>query len=176
MIATLLFVTLLSPSAFACQEHAAAAKKKTNLLASTTIVKGALPESPGKAYGQGVTLTAEPISLKEALQRQTELAGKDILVKAEVGQVCQSKGCWFMLKEGDAQVRVTFKDYSFFVPKDSAKQMALVQGRIFEKEISAAEARHYAKDAGQPKEEVKKITEGTKSPWFEATGLTLKKI
>jgi len=176
MINSLLLAALLSPSSFACPEHAAAAAKKPKLLASTKMVKGSLPDSPGKSYGKGVTLAAEPISLKEAIKRQAEFDGKDILVKAEVGQVCQSKGCWIVLKDGDAQVRVTFKDYSFFVPKDSAKQMAVVQGRIFEKEISPAEARHYAKDAGQPKEEVKKITEGSKAPWFEATGLTLKKI
>jgi hypothetical protein len=73
-------------------------------------------------------------------------------------------------------VRVTFKDYSFFVPKDSAKAEALVQGKIFEKKISAAEARHYAKDEGKPAAEVKKIKEGSVSPWFEASGIKLDRV
>lgn len=174
MISLILTAIFLSPSALACAEHEAAAAAKPKLLASAKMVKGSLPEAESKSFGKGVTLAETPISLSEALKRKTELAGKDILVKAEVAQVCQSKGCWLTLKDGSQEVRVTFKDYSFFVPKDSAKREAVVQGKIFDKEISAAEARHYAKDAGQPESEVKKITEGAKSPWFEATGLSMK--
>jgi len=177
-----LTLALFSPVTQACENHACSSEtcagkkaEKPRFLASAKPAKNASPEAfEGKSYGKGVTLNSPPISLTEALEKKNELGGKDILVKAEVAQVCQSKGCWMMLKDGDKQVRVTFSNYSFFVPKDSANQDALVQGKIFEKKISAAEARHYAKDAGMPAEEVKKIKEGSTSPWFEATGLSLK--
>lgn len=176
MIFTLLVSLFISSQpSFACKEHEAAELKPEAILASTTLVKGSIPDTQGaKSYGKGVTLADAPISLTEALKRRDEFAGKEIVVKAEVAQVCQSKGCWLMLKDGASQVRVTFHDYSFFVPKDVKKQEAIVQGKIFEKEISAAENRHYTKDEGKPASEVKKITEGAKSPWFEATGLTLR--
>ena len=174
-----LTVALFSSHALACGENScshgapeSAAMLKPVLLASAKTVSSS--NAKPQSYGKGVTLTEAPISLTEALNRKSELNGKEILVKAEVAQVCQSKGCWMMLKDGDHQVRVTLSNYSFFVPKDSAKREALVQGKIFDKKISAAEARHYAKDAGMAAAEVKKIREGTTSPWFEATGLTLK--
>lgn len=128
-----------------------------------------------KSYGKGVTLSDSPLTLSEAIKKKDELAGKDILVKAEVDQVCQMAGCWLTLKEGKHNVRVTFGDHAFMVPKNSAKQMAVVQGKIFDKEISAAEARHYAEDSGMSKAEAKKITKPQKTAWFEATGLTLEK-
>lgn len=169
----LILAALLSPLSHACAEHAAA-EGKPKLIASNKMVAGSLPEG-AKAYGKGVTLKEAPISLSEAIQRKDELKDKEIVVKARVNQVCQSKGCWLTLKDGKNEVRVTFADYSFFVPKNSSKEMAVVQGKIFEKDLSAAEARHYAKDAGMPAAKVAKIQQGEKSAWFEATGLTLSK-
>jgi hypothetical protein len=165
MIIALLLSTTLSISAHACAEHAAAKAPAARALAS----------AEGKSYGKGITLQQEPISLKEALAKKEELKDKEILVKAKVDTVCQAKGCWLTLKEGKTEVRVTFADYSFFVPKDSAAKTAVMQGKLFDKEITAAEARHYAQDAKMPKEEIAKITQPVKTPWFEATGLTLSK-
>lgn len=173
MLSLLIALSFLSP-AHACQDKAQAAPKP-KLLASNKMVKGSLPAKT-KSYGTGVTLKEKPLSLTEAVARREELKDKDILIRAEVGQVCQSKGCWIVLKDGDQQVRVSFKDYAFFVPKDSAHREALVQGRIFEKDLTAAEARHYAKDAGMPEAEVKKMQASAKTPWIEATGLTLTQI
>jgi hypothetical protein len=134
----------------------------------------AAPE--GKPYGKAITITTKPVSMAEALSLLAKGTPKDeILVQAKVDKVCQSKGCWFAVKEQGQEIRVTFKGYSFFVPKDSAGTQAVMQGKIFEKEISAAEARHYAKDEGKSPAEVAKITSGTKQPWFEASGLILTK-
>ncbi len=127
------------------------------------------------SYGKGVTLSQAPIALSEAVKQLKQNDGKEIVVKAKVDKVCQSKGCWLVLKDGDTQVRVTFANYSFFVPKNSASSEAVVQGKLFEKEVSAAEARHYAKDEHMPAKEVAKIQTAQKAPWFEATGLTLSK-
>lgn len=179
MMVSLLSLLFASQLAFAtCPDHSSAdgagAAAKPARLASAKLVKGAVPEKKeAKSYGQGITLTNEPISLSEALARKEEFGGREVLVRAEVAQVCLAKGCWITLKDKDKTVRVTFKDYSFFVPKDSAKRMATVQGKLFDKELSAAEARHYAKDAGDKAEEIRKIQHPSKEPWLEATGLTL---
>ncbi len=142
-----------------------------SLLASPVYASEAKPV----AYGKGVTLTTSPLSLTEALQKREELKGKEIVVKAQVATVCQSEGCWLTLKDKTSEVRVVFLNHSFVIPKDSAKQEAVVQGKLFEKEISAASARHYAKDAKMPAAEIAKIKAPVKQPWFEATGLTLSK-
>jgi hypothetical protein len=167
MILSLILTAALSLPAQACAEHAQAAKAKDTVRAVASAPAGE------KSYGKGVTLKQEPISLKEALAKKDELKDKEILLKAKVATVCQASGCWLTLKEGKTEVRVTFANYSFFVPKDSAAKEAVMQGKLFEKEITAAEARHYAQDAKMPKEEIAKITQPVKTPWFEATGLTL---
>jgi hypothetical protein len=128
-----------------------------------------------ESYGQGITLKDTPIALTEAVKNMKAHEGKEIVVKANVEKVCQTKGCWIVLKDGDTQVHVQFTKHSFFVPKDSAQTEAVVQGKLFEKEISASAARHYARDAKMPEEEIAKIQSPKKMPWFESTGLTISK-
>lgn len=156
----------LSTAAAACADHAAAA-------ANPAAREVASKPGEAKTYGKGITLTEAPLALADAVKRKDELAGKDVLVKAEVTQVCQQMGCWLTLKDKDASVRVTFKDYSFTVPKDSAHRIATVQGKLIEKEISAAEARTLAKEQGKTAAEVAKIQAPVKRVAFESTGLTL---
>ena len=130
-------------------------------------------ETAGKDYGAGIQLKSEPIALVNAIKDHAKLKDKEILISAKAEKVCQEKGCWMTLTDGFQQIRVTFKGYSFFVPKDSAAKDALVQGKIFVKTISAAQARHYAKDEGKPVAEQEKIQTPVKSYWFEATGVHL---
>ena len=61
-----------------------------------------------------------------------------------VSAVCQEKGCWMVLKSGDQSVRVTFKNYGFFVPIDSAGATAVMEGVFSVKTIPEAKAKHYA--------------------------------
>jgi hypothetical protein len=55
------------------------------------------------------------------------------------------KGCWMELaaSEKGAGVRVTFKDYAFFVPVDSAGSSARVEGVVKVAELSEERAKHY---------------------------------
>ncbi|MCH8566810.1 MAG: DUF4920 domain-containing protein [Balneolales bacterium] len=95
-------------------------------------------------------------------------------VKGEVVQVCQSKGCWLTLfAEDGTQVRVTFKDYAFFVPKDIAGREVVMHGIAWVDEVSVASLRHYAMDAGDTEEEIAAINEPKRSYYFEATGVML---
>ena len=66
-----------------------------------------------------------------------------------VSQVCQRKGCFFVAQDGDAVARVTFVDYSFFVPTDSAGKDVTLVGTFNRKMLSEAQAQHFAEDAGQ---------------------------
>lgn len=46
-------------------------------------------------------------------------------------------------------IRVSFKDYSFFVPKDIGGQQVTLAGVLVEKELSPEQADHYSKDLGE---------------------------
>jgi 3-oxoacyl-(acyl-carrier-protein) synthase len=45
-------------------------------------------------------------------------------------------------------MRVTFKDYGFFVPTDSAGAKARVQGRLQISQLSAEQAQHLRSEGG----------------------------
>lgn len=94
--------------------------------------------------------------------------------KAKINEVCQAKGCWMKLDMGFDEIKVTFKDYGFFMPKNVAGEEVIVEGVAFIKEMSVDEQRHYAEDANQSEEEIAEITEPKKTYSFEARGVLLK--
>jgi hypothetical protein len=80
-----------------------------------------------------------------------------------------------LIDKGDGTtMRVKFKDYGFFVPKDCAGKTAIMEGRAFFRTVSVDELKHYAEDAGKSKEEIEKIKEPQKALAFEAEGVILK--
>ncbi len=101
---------------------------------------------------------------------------EDIKVTGEVESVCVMKGCWMKIKLADGKtMRVTFKDYGFFVPMDIVGKEIVMEGNAKVKETSVADLQHYAKDAGETDEEIAKITQPSKEMAFEATGVLIKK-
>ena len=108
-----------------------------------------------QTFGAPARLEGKLLSLLEAIQSSNR--GESIRVQAQVSSVCQVKGCWIVLTDGERTVRVTFKDYGFFVPKDISGRTVIVEGVISEKILSQELARHYAEDAGKSQEEIEKI-------------------
>jgi hypothetical protein len=94
---------------------------------------------------------------------------------ATIKEVCAKKGCWMMLDLGnDMEMRVTFKDYGFFMPKDGAGRLAYVQGVAKIDTTSVEELKHYLQDANASQEEIDAVTEPEVNYSFEAVGVILK--
>ena len=114
-----------------------------------------------------------------AVQLATKMGDKTQMpakVEGTVESVCKVKGCWMKVKTGDGQtMRVTFKDYGFFVPKDIVGKTVVVEGTAETTTTPVADLRHYAQDAGKSKEEIAKITEPEKELAFVADGVIVKK-
>jgi hypothetical protein len=129
-------------------------------------------------FGAGIKVGAQPISLSEAIKNADKLTGKTLRVEAEITGVCQAKGCWMNLgkldPKGNPPLFVKFKDYGFFMPKDSSGRTAIVEGTMTFKQETVAETKHYLEDAGKH-EQAKKITEGRKILRFMASGVAIKK-
>lgn len=123
-------------------------------------------------FGSPLTIT-QTTPLAEALSKPEAFAGRPIAVEAVVTKACRKKGCWMVLKDGKHEVRVTFKDYGFFVPKTLADRRARVQGVVARETLSVKDARHYLKDEGASKEAIKKVTAPVESVSFVATGVVL---
>ena len=125
-------------------------------------------ESHGAGLSEGRYRPVEGVVVKSK-----RWDGKRVRVEGEVLSVCQKKGCWMELQAGDETVRVTFKDYGFFVPKDCDGSIARVDGVFRVREVPVEEARHYLEDAGQH-EEAAKITEPVRSFEIVADGVALR--
>jgi hypothetical protein len=71
----------------------------------------------------------------------------------------------------EQNAHVTFKDYGFFVPKDSQGEQMLVDGVAFIEKTDVETLKHYAEDAGKSEAEIAKITEPEMNYRFIATGV-----
>ena len=84
--------------------------------------------------------------------------GQTVLVEGTVRQACSRKGCWMELAPADGPgVRVTFKDYAFFVPTDSAGARARVAGTVKVTTLSKDHADHLASEGAT----LKRAPDGT---------------
>jgi hypothetical protein len=91
-----------------------------------------------------------------------------VKVTGTVESVCQAKGCWMVIKDGDMQARVLVKDHAFAIPMDGKGKAAVVEGTITSKELTQANVDHLKKD-GDPS-----IGDVPKTEYFlEATALEL---
>ena len=131
-------------------------------------------KAQAKIYGQSVT----PGNSVAASAIPSLLASKDsvaLKVTGQVQNVCQAKGCWMDVKLTDNSVmKVKFKDYGFFVPKDIKGKTVVIKGMAYKEEISVADQRHYAQDAGKSAAEIKSINQPKQSITFKADGVLIK--
>ncbi|MBE2249809.1 MAG: DUF4920 domain-containing protein [Myxococcus sp.] len=85
------------------------------------------------------------VTLDKLLASPADFEGKEVQVEAKVRKACEKKGCWMELAptEKGPGVRVTFKDYGFFVPLDSAGSTAKVEGTVKVAELAPERAKHF---------------------------------
>lgn len=116
------------------------------------------------------------IEIANLQSEMAETSKKDIKIKGKVKEVCQSKGCWMLMDLGDGKdIRVTFKDYKIFVPKDLAGKEVVLDGFAYTDTTSVESLRHYAKDAGKPEAEIQAITSPKIQLAYEAKGVVVMK-
>ena len=84
------------------------------------------------------------VSLGDVMKDVDAYLDTPVTVEGSVTRVCQMKGCWMELTADDdtSSVRVTFKDYGFFVPTDSQGWVARLEGVFETNEFSEADADH----------------------------------
>ncbi len=138
------------------------------LCAGHVLASDAKPQT----FGGGVTLS-NAISVEQAINEIDRLKHKEILLEGKVSKMCIKKGCWMALEGANNSVRVTFKNYSFFAPKDVLEKRVQAQGVLSEEVMEISEARHYAEDAGKSEAEIQQIRQPTKEYRFVATAVKI---
>jgi len=106
------------------------------LLVGCTAQPDGVPQ--GDDFGAGLTLV-QATPLAEIMGDPARFAGDTLLIRGQVTEVCQKKGCWTVIREGDEHARVRFKDYGFFLPKDCVGAQAYAQGSVSVETASAGE-------------------------------------
>ena len=162
-------VMLLSFVIVACNSAKKDAKKENKIVENTTY----------SSFGDTIS-SLDYLSSNDAISNYNALKlGDTINLKfnANIKEVCSKKGCWMTLPAGnnDETIMVRFKDYGFFMPLDAAGKDVIVAGKAFVNELSVADLKHYAEDAGKSSEEIANITESAMEFAFEANGVLLKK-
>lgn len=101
-----------------------------------------------KAYGAEMPAMGQAVSLKQAIAAKAADENGMTKIEGQITEVCQAKGCWMILVDGDTYARVTFEDYGFFVPIETSMQRSVVYGTLTEHVLTGEQAQHYAQDAG----------------------------
>lgn len=115
----------------------------------TVALAGVLFSGLAAAEHYGAPLKSrQAVSLDTAIQQLSKRTSTQVVVQSKVGKVCMAKGCWLGLTNESGDVRVTFKDYGFFVPQSLIGKTVLVEGTLEKVTMSLAETKHYVADAG----------------------------
>lgn len=110
------------------------------------------------------------------------IGGKDSVemkLKARINQTCKKKGCWMTLQMEDKnEMRVWFKDYGFFVPKNADGFESIITGFAYLDTVSVEMQKHLLEDAKSEGKEIAQadidaITEPKIEMGFEASGVMI---
>lgn len=131
-------------------------------------------EQVSKYFGDSIA----QINPTKVADVKAKLGTKDSVamqVEGKIVEVCQKKGCWMELQLDNSEtMRVTFKDYAFFIPKDAAGKTVIMEGYAYNDTTSVPMLRHYAEDGGESQAAIDKITESEVAVVFEASGVIIK--
>lgn len=116
------------------------------IIIALLIAVSVFAQSSSQHFGKAFT-NASLVELAEVMSQVERYAGKPIKIEGKIEDVCQNKGCWLIVTDGERQMRVTFKDYGFFVPKDSAGKKVILEGLVEKKTLSQEQARHYMEES-----------------------------
>ncbi len=107
-----------------------------------------------RVFGSSFDSNLPTIALDKLIEKSGEFDNKTVTTEGVIKQVCQKKGCFFMLESDSGQARISFKDYSFFIPTNTAGSRVKLNGTFNMKTLTEEKAKHYAEDAGNDPETI----------------------
>jgi hypothetical protein len=131
------------------------------LLAAATAFAGEVVKR-----GDAIPADAKVTPLAQVLEKPEAFTKDAVVTEGTVEAVCSAKGCWMEL----GGMHVTFKDYGFFVPKESKGMKARIAGVTEVKTLSKEEADHLEHEGAT----IKRNDDGTaREVSFVASGVEL---
>jgi hypothetical protein len=112
------------------------------------------PATPSNVRNFGAKLTERAATpLDQVLSNPDAFSGKEVLTSGVVRKACERKGCWMEVATSEAAdapgCRVTFKDYGFFVPKNSAGYTTRLEGTVEVRSLEKEHVEHYESEGAR---------------------------
>jgi hypothetical protein len=101
--------------------------------------------------GAPISDETKRVALTDLLAAPEQYTKTPVVIEGLVETACPNKGCWMQVvpAAGEAGMRVTFKNYGFFVPKDSKGLTARMEGVAATKTLSKREADHLEEEGAK---------------------------
>lgn len=99
----------------------------------------------GKKYGKDLTLK-NVTKVSEILTSPKDFVGKKVLVEGLIIDVCNKRGCWMEVasdKEFE-KIKIKVKDGEIVFPVEAKGKTGLVEGEVYEINLTKEEAIEYA--------------------------------
>ena len=103
--------------------------------------------------GAAVSKETKAISLATVLENPESYTKEAVVVEGVIAASCTRQGCWMQLAPSEAKdaasVRVTFKDYGFFIPLEAKGMKARAEGVAVVNTLSKADADHLEEEGAK---------------------------
>jgi hypothetical protein len=149
-------------------------KRNLTLMLVLFVAVAAFAADEAIQRGAAISKDAKATPLGDVLAKPEAFTKDAVVVEGMVVASCTRKGCWMQLApaEGQQSVRVTFKDYGFFIPLDAKGMKARAEGVVEVKTLSKAEADHLEEEGAKL---VRKEDGSAVEVSFVANGVELRK-
>ena len=159
---------LFALALFACTQEVSVPEAPPVTAAVPGPAEGA-PEAAGadaegwRTYGAPFQLAEATLTASALLDSPAQYVGQRVRVTGDVADVCQKKGCWMVVADGERTMRVNMLDHAFGVDRQSTSGQADIEGIVTQRAVDPEHAAHLASEANHPE----KMPETGKDVVFE---------
>lgn len=99
-----------------------------------------------ETFGTQLNTQLPKVTMVELLKTPSDYVGAQFQLETKIAKVCQKKGCFFIAQQNEHTLRVSFKDYGFFIPTNSSGKTVVMNGELIQKQMSDEQAEHFNSD------------------------------
>lgn len=158
----------------ACKNNTNEGVEKADGQTDSTAVEAAVESVENHYFGDSIN-EEDAVEINSLLALMEGQDSVKVKLSGVVNSSCQKKGCWMKMDMGNGEeMRVSFRDYGFFVPTNLGGEEAVIEGVAYIDTIDVQFLKHLAEDAGKSQEEIDAISEPEISVNFTADGVIIK--
>jgi hypothetical protein len=108
-----------------------------------------------ETFGIKIDYTLPKVSMQNLVTDPSLHMANPFRVEARIAKVCQKKGCFFIAQQDQYVLRVSFRNYGFFIPTDSSGKIVMMAGKLVQKHVSPQQVAHFKDDLKSETDSIK---------------------